>query len=85
MTKGCSSPVVKSIGGKTYVASGRIDKWNTSISVYPDKELPLVVAKSSLVTLHESRRLVIYFKEGASPWETYDGRSINKEIYSEDG
>jgi hypothetical protein len=50
MTAGCSSPVVKSVGGKTDVANGRIDIRNTSLSVYPDADLPLVVAELSLVT-----------------------------------
>jgi hypothetical protein len=50
MTAGCSSPVVKSTGGKTDVASGRINIQNTSLSVYPDADLQLVVAESSLVT-----------------------------------
>jgi len=30
--------------------SGRIDTCNTSLSVYPDAELPVAVAKSFLVT-----------------------------------
>jgi hypothetical protein len=53
MTTGCSSPGVKSIGEETYVASGRIDILNMSLSVYPDEELPLVVAESLLVTSHK--------------------------------
>ena len=39
-----------SIGGETDVLSGRIDTWNTSLSVYPDAALPLILAKSFLVT-----------------------------------
>ena len=34
-----------SIGGETDVLSGRIDTWNTSLSVYRDAALPLIVAE----------------------------------------
>jgi hypothetical protein len=83
MTAQCSSPVIKSIGGETDVLSGRINTCNTSFSVYPDAALPLIVAKSSLVTSNNC--LVIYFKEGTSLWEIYECGSVNKEMYSEDG
>jgi len=34
-----------SIGGETDVLSGKIDTWNTSLSVYRDAALPLIVAE----------------------------------------